>query len=334
MIHPAHNTTVVPILITLLIIAVVNGTQLDALRAQQAPGAAKKDSDQGQLEARVRQIERQIVDMRVMIDTLHSLANGARRPPAPGFGASPQPPGRTPAPGATDTNSAARIAILETQIRALTSQVEKLTAKLRAGQSPAAKQTTPPPGATQPRSNQWQPKKTDQTRSQAGTQSPAAAPASSPRGRGFLALNKPSTGSGWATRRPGASTPPDANRTYLAAINLYNNDDFDGARRAIKRFVKEHPNHPQIPTAKFRLAQSNFKLRNYQAAATQFADLVRKYRSEPIAPDSYAMFAASLARAGRKRDACRIFKNMARQFPNDAAHMPPEAKSERRRLGC
>ena len=125
-----------------------------------------------------------------------------------------------------------------------------------------------------------------------------------------------------------------ANRSYLHAINLYNQDNFKGARDAITSFVASHPNHPQVPTAQYRLAQSNFKLRQYGLSAKQFWTLLRTYPKEPVAPDSFAMFAASLGKSGRTKDACEAYKQMQVRYPNDAPHMPQDAKVERSRLGC
>ncbi|MFM1814458.1 MAG: hypothetical protein RLZ98_1153 [Pseudomonadota bacterium] len=278
--------------------------------AQQKGKTIKTDAS-GDLAERVQQLEAQLVEMRIVIDTLDSLAKrgpgAASQPSSGGFGG--------------DTGGNARIDVLETQVRALTSQIEQLAGEVRALSGTG--RASGGAAASQPVTG-WQ------TQSQGGGSAwqPNAQPPSrsfGPEVRGYDSR----TGSPAA-----AGTSADANRSYLQAINLYNQDDFKGARDALTVFVGTHPSHPQIPTAQFRLAQSNYKLGQYTVAAKQFWSLVKAFPQEPVAPDSFAMFAASLGRAGRPKDACEAFQQMRARYPSDAAHMPPEAKAEKLRLRC
>ena len=281
-----------------------------SVQAQQRGKGAKKAAAPirhgGELTERVRLLEKQIVDMRVVIDTLQSLSNrqahaGPLRSGAPSFGGSGQ--------------GNARIDVLETQIKALTAQVEQLANQVRSlgsvhndtqssGSIPGSNWQTRAPGEDRKSSNSW---------STRGSQS--------------------STGQAVARSRTGDDNA-SANRNYLHAINLYNQDNFKAAGNALEAFVKSYPKHSQIPTARYRLAQVYYKLGKYTQAASQFWTLVRGYPNEPVAPDSFAMFAASLGRSGRIKDACEAFQRHRVKYPNDAPHMPPEAKAEQTRLRC
>src|SRR5689334_18389 len=75
------------------------------------------------LRQRVEQLEEQLVDLQVVIGTLESLARSGVRAPAPSVGSS----------GPMSGNDEARLDSMETQIRALTAQIEQLSADVRAG---------------------------------------------------------------------------------------------------------------------------------------------------------------------------------------------------------
>lgn len=305
MLHSPRLVRAVWALLVLLLVVAFSPTS-DAQQQRGKAGATAAGGG-GDLAERVQQLESQIVEMRVVIDTLDSLS---RRGPQSG----------PPAAGGTFDSQGqgnARIDILETQVRALTAQIEQLSAEVKAmagrtGGAPAGNST-----------GGWQTRPPQDTMASPG-----------PEVRGFDSRADPMGNSGQGGASGSSADSAEANRSYLQAINLYNQDDFNGARDAIAAFVKTYPDHPQVPTAQFRLGQSNYKLGQYGVAAKQFWTVVRSYPNEPVAPDSFAMFAASLGRSGKTKDACEAFRQLQARYPNDAAHMPSDASAERARLGC
>lgn len=91
--------------------------------AKTEPSQARGGSE-AQLRQRVEQLEEQLTDMQVVIGTLESMA----RAPAQGGSAAPAPRGGF---SGGDGGDPARIDSLETQIRALTSQLEQLSDQVR-----------------------------------------------------------------------------------------------------------------------------------------------------------------------------------------------------------
>ena len=80
--------------------------------------AARKETITGatgeaQLRQRVEQLEEQLVDMQVLVGTLESLARGGSGAPRGG--------------GSSGASESARIDVLETQVRAMASQIEQLS---------------------------------------------------------------------------------------------------------------------------------------------------------------------------------------------------------------
>ena len=113
------------------------------LWAQQADGPqaeAQGQRNQNALANRMTQLEEQIVDLQVVIGTLQSLVRqqsvGGDYPPA----AAPLPPPgqRNPASnpgGGTQSDVGMRVTVIETQIQALTGQIERLSQQLQQLQS-------------------------------------------------------------------------------------------------------------------------------------------------------------------------------------------------------
>jgi TolA-binding protein len=107
------------------------------LRAQQADAPqAQGQGDQNALANRMTQLEEQIVDLQVVIGTLQSLARrqyvGGDYPPA----AAPLPPPGQSDPaslpaGATPSDVGMRVTVIETQIQALTGQIEQFSQQLQ-----------------------------------------------------------------------------------------------------------------------------------------------------------------------------------------------------------
>lgn len=99
------------------------GTPATRPEAKAEPSQAR-GGNEAQLRQRVEQLEEQLTDMQVVIGTLESLA----RAPAQGGSAAPAPRGGF---SGGDSGDQARIDSLETQIRALTSQLEQLSDQVR-----------------------------------------------------------------------------------------------------------------------------------------------------------------------------------------------------------
>ena len=109
--------------------------QADAPKAE-----AKGQANQGALANRMTQLEEQIVDLQVVIGTLQSLVRqqnaGADYQPAT---APLPPPGQGGqmggSPGGAQSGVGVRLTVIETQIQALTGQIEQLSQQLQQLQS-------------------------------------------------------------------------------------------------------------------------------------------------------------------------------------------------------
>ncbi len=316
-----------------------------AAKAQRPAGAktgaegesASPEPGEAKLRQRVEQLEEQLVDMQVVIGTLETLARGggARSPDSSGTGAASFAAG-----------DQARLDGMETQIRALTAQVEQLANEIRsqggtprrsdagalppddgASASPAAAAGT---GAS----------RFGSTTVTSGTADPI----------GDLAAGRPGgvavTPLPPATPAPPASTPaqvatasPEATagnpkQLYEAAYGYLLQQDYGAAQAGFSDFLKRYPKDSLAPNALYWLGESHYVQKNYADAAEAFDLVTASFGSSAKAPDAQLKRGMALAQLGKKKDACVAFRDVSSKFPSAPAIVKSKAESERQRVGC
>jgi tol-pal system protein YbgF len=325
-----------------------------AAPAKQAPAEhAESTSRAGdaQLRQRVDQLEEQITDMQVVIGTLESLARGGAGPAAG--------PARASSGGGLSATEAGRLDGLETQIRALTAQVEQLAEQVRAmggrrsgdldsGMSVAGREVPgrPESGTAFRASPQGlSPRAPDRAsgggfgdvtvtpdpigRMIGGTPADAAAGPSAPR---------PGAGQTYAAvapaEDPGASAGMGSKQLYESAYGHLLQQDYGAAEAAFEDFLQRFPSDPLAGNAQFWLGETQFVRGRFAEAAKAFHKGYQSYPKSAKAPDSLLKLAMSLDRLGQKEVACSSYSELAARFPNAPAHIKSRAQAERQRLGC
>jgi tol-pal system protein YbgF len=295
-------------------------------QAQQAPPGppgkvsppAGKEAPQGAdagLQRRIEQLEEQLVDLQVTIGTLESLTRGTTPPPT-----------RTPPPSAAlSAADAGRLDAIETQIKALTAQLERLQEQVRGlAESPPGPPKSAfgdvtvapappkdeidrvfPPSKSEPPPKAGPPPKTEPPRF-AGPQPPPSA-----------AENE---------------TPPQ--RLYEQAYGYLLQKDYGAAEQSFEEFLKRHPTHHLAGNAQYWLGETFFVRGQYRPAAAAFLKGYQDYGKSQKAPESLLKLAMSLQRLGQKDAACSSFRELATKFPTPPAHVRSLAQTERQRSGC
>jgi tol-pal system protein YbgF len=275
-----------------------------------------------QLRQRIDQLEEQVLDMQVVFGTLESLARS-------GVGNAPARAGATPV--GLGGSEAARIDALETQIRALTAQLEQLSEQVRALESrrPGAGGAVAGPPLAQPRD----------VAPPAGAVGPVAAgfgatiiaPAGSEAGTASEETAGSRGAVEFASQGPEAANPKQA---YETAYGYLLQQNYQAAEGAFEDFLRRFPNDPLAGNAQFWLGESLFVRGQYKAAASAFLKGYQTYGKSAKAPDSLLKLAMSLDRLGQKEAACSSFAELSAKFPNAPAHVKSRAQSERQRAGC
>jgi tol-pal system protein YbgF len=277
------------------------------------PGAAGDAA----LRKRVEQLEEQLVDLQVVIGTLESLAKAPRgsaaefRAPSSGGGAGDD----------------ARFDIIETQIRALTQQMEQLTAEVRGGGRPAAALPSGS-GTFQPNAAVMPPA--------AGAQARSAAQPSGDAIGGILASEPlaPVDGTAGPLASLGDPSGEDPKQVYETAYGFMLQQNYGAAQSGFGDFLKRFPQHGLVPNALYWLGETYYVQKNFTNAAEAFDLVLVAHGSSNKAPDSQLKKAMSLAQLGKNPDACSALRQLAAKFPNAPSHVKTKADSERRRVGC
>jgi tol-pal system protein YbgF len=316
-------------------------------KAPAAPTGGSGGADAG-LRQRVEQLEGQLVDLQVVIGTLESLARTGGAAPAPV---------RSEAGGGLAGGDRGRLDTIETQIRALTAQVEQLSAEVRAAQAnggrrsdagaapgaygsdAGAPQTSrfgsttvtsdnaaDPIGALAGATGRFPP--SDQMPAPQPDQMPAPPPT-------YGASPLPPPGGGqYAAADPQAGVAANPKQLYETAYGYLLQQDYPSAQAGFREFLKSYPQDALAPNALYWLGESHYVQKNYSDAAEAFDLVVSTYGNSSKAPDAQLKRGMALAQLGKREEACATLRGVSSKFPGAPVNLKAKADGERQRIGC
>lgn len=295
------------------------GTQRSTPEATAADPGRGGDS---QLRQRIEQLEEQFVDLQIVVGTLESLARTGGAPPPPGsFG-----PG---GPLGQASQDAGRIEALETQVRALTVQLERLSEQIRTLESsPGAAPQPAPMGALDPRTER--PELDPSRESRPGGFGSTTVTKGGPDPIGQLLGADPRE----EAARPAAPGGGNSKQVYETAYGYLLQQNYEAAESAFGDFLKRFPDDELAANAQYWLGETYFVRGQYKAAAGAFLKGSRTYSKSAKGPDSMLKLAMSLDRLGQRDAACQAFSELGARYPNPPAYVRERAQSERQRAGC
>jgi tol-pal system protein YbgF len=237
--------------------------------------------------------------------------------------------GGAPIGGGLSGPEAGRIAALETQVQALTAQLEQMSDQLRAlqgggaaprGQFGPGPRTAPAPAAGGP----------------SGFGAPRVIPPNDPiasiiDGEGQRTAAAPPRGGPPAA---GAPSSPVSRQQYETAYRSLLQQDYANAEAGFGDFLRRYPNDELAPSAQFWLGESHFVRGQWDSAAAAFLKVAQSHPQSDKAPDSLAKFAMAMERKGNRPAACRALQELNARYPNPPAHVKTWEAAERRRAGC
>lgn len=268
----------------------------------------------GQLLSRINQLENQL-------QTLSRAIYKGAPLPAPSVS--------SPVPGGDGFSGAAssyedRIGQLESSLRQLTGQVEQLSydlqqIKARAGSAGYVAQQQ----QSDPASSSYAEAFSSSRRSGSYDRSPPGEDdyRGGPRGK-VLGTMSANTG-----RDP-------AGDLYDDAFNDIREAKYDTAATKFKRFMDNYPRHALAPNAQYWLAETYYVRQDYRNGARLFAQNYQDFPQSAKASASLLKLGLSLARLGKKEDACLSFSQLKKEFPGDRTPEIQRAEREMRQLGC
>jgi tol-pal system protein YbgF len=318
-----------------------------------AQGRSSGGDDQ---EKRLQRLEEQIVDLSAQIGTVESMTRGGG--------------GGAPAGGASYGGSGGDVGQMESQLRAMSGQLNEIMRRLerlesRSGMAPPAGDApnygdAAPRGGAGGRQGRARPAESGTGFSIGGLddqQEPGnfgSPPPQQPAGRGGPSPDaRGNDRSGWATEsapagagggsratesssapvRTAALTSPQAQSLYDQAYNAYSQRNYRAASEGFEQFLQRHPTDPLAGSAQFWLGEAAFTGGEYRKAADLFLKTTTNYPDNEKAAESMLKLGISLKRLGENDAACGTFSELSKRYPNATALLQ-RAETEKRRSNC
>lgn len=125
-----------------------------------------------------------------------------------------------------------------------------------------------------------------------------------------------------------------AGALYDDAFNDIRDAKYDSAAVKFQRFMDNYPRHPLAANAQYWLAETYYVKQDYRNGARLFAQNYQDYPQSPKASASLLKLGLSLARLGKKEDACLSLQQLKKEFPGDQTPEITRAEREMKQLGC
>ena len=133
---------------------------------------------------------------------------------------------------------------------------------------------------------------------------------------------------------PGALPNGSAQDQYNYAMGLLTQANYPAAEQAMRGFVQRYPTDPLAGNAQYWLGETFYVRKDYQNAATAFAQGYEKYPKGAKAADDLLKLGMSLTALNQKSDACRSYQRLDRDFPVMPQTIKDALPGEKRRAGC
>jgi tol-pal system protein YbgF len=320
-----------------------------ALGSQMLPSPALAQSDDGDPEARIQQLESQLRQLtgqneelqhqnQLLQDRLRMLQGGAQATPAgqpaavqPNVAALP-PPQPQPYPNANPAYRPPQPQPGYDQQNAAPAPIVQQPAGGRRGDAFDPNQNPNAPGAP---------------RALGGGQLPVEAPVGAPGGRAageplnIESNNQLNGGALPPPQAPGAGArlttlPPSATPKdeFDLGIGYMQRKDYALAEETMRNFSQKYPSDPLVADSQYWLGESFFQRQQYRDAAEAFLAVTTKFDKSGKAPDALLRLGQSLAALKEKEAACAAFGEVTRKYPRASSGVKAAVDREQKRVKC
>jgi tol-pal system protein YbgF len=301
------------------------------------------------INARLSRVEQKLAELQALVGALQSFthANPAPMPAQDTNGGVPEPP-------LSQRDLGTRVSVLETQIGALTAELEQINQRLNAlNAAPAAQAplplapSSPPPdrqGDAGPPPDQamaamaasagdaGDSNDTSKPRwygPRPGEDQTSALPPWAPQ-----PLSPPTASDGQPQRLTAALPGDDAHSLNEKGHGALTQNDYAGAEVAFRQLIESYPKDPLAADAQYWIGESFYRRGQYKAAADAFLSGYKKYKSGDKAPETLLKLGMSLAALGQKDAACSTFGELKTKFPKAPETVRDEVKAEQKKARC
>ena len=136
----------------------------------------------------------------------------------------------------------------------------------------------------------------------------------------------------------GAASPKpkgDPKHDFDAAMMLLTRAQYDPASQAFRAFADAYPDDDRAPMALFWTGDIAYSAKkDYNAAALDFAELLKKYPDSMRAPEGMLKLGLSLFQLGMTKEGCTALAALPAKYPGAAAALATQARNARRENKC
>ncbi|MBI3419816.1 MAG: tol-pal system protein YbgF [Proteobacteria bacterium] len=128
--------------------------------------------------------------------------------------------------------------------------------------------------------------------------------------------------------------PGDPQALYDQAFQSLRQARYDEAESRLHDFLKNFPKHKLAENAHYWLGETYYVRGKFQEAAVTFAEGFQNFPKGTKAPDNLLKLAMSLGSIDKKKDACDTLAALKQRFPNASAIIRNRAEQEKKNLAC
>ncbi|MBI1215155.1 MAG: tol-pal system protein YbgF [Alphaproteobacteria bacterium] len=284
--------------------------------AAPAQAGFSQNQDNAQLVARINQLENQV-------QTLSRAVYRSGAVSMTGGGASAG--GGDSASASIMTNFEDRLSQLEQQQRQMTGQLEQMTYQIQQMQQKLDKAQAD----NEMRLQQLEGGGHASSGSASSSTSYAEPPVTAYQGGAHTAQRGKLLGT-----MSSSGGPDNAETLYQSAFADVRAAHYETAAGKFRDFMGKYPTHPLASNAQYWLGETYYVRGDYHEAAKLFAQDYQNYPQGGKASASLLKLGMSLAKLGKKGDACLSFKQLKKEFPAERSPENRAADEEMRNLGC
>lgn len=121
---------------------------------------------------------------------------------------------------------------------------------------------------------------------------------------------------------------------YKKAYNLVQTGDYAMAEAAFVAFINEYPKSDLMPNALYWLAETYYTRQDFERAVLTFRNCYLSYPKSKKAEDSLLKMGLSQKALRKNEEACFVFTNYARIYPDASPELKKRAAKEAETLQC
>ena len=121
---------------------------------------------------------------------------------------------------------------------------------------------------------------------------------------------------------------------YTYALNLLRQTNYDQAEIALKQFIEMHSTGSLAGNARYWLGETYYVRADYQTAAQVFFEAFQNSPKGIKAPDMLLKLGMSLARLGKKNEACATYDKVESDFATSSPRIKSAVSRQRQQSRC